>query len=214
MVRTVGKVIGCGILLLAGMLLLGLLLTHVLLHGPVGSFDDAVERFLAAHRSGLGDRLTNAGTQLAQPLTVEIALGALVVLLAVLTRRVLPPLLLAVSVVGESAIYFTTSTLVPRDRPHVPRLGVGDPIASYPSGHTAAAICLYGGLAVLAWRFTRNRLLQVGLTVLAVALPPLVGFCRMYRGFHHLTDVLAGLLLGGVWLWLSTRLLLPKARSR
>ena len=40
--------------------------------------------------------------------------------------------------------------------------------------------------------------------------PPLVGFCRMYRGFHHLTDVLAGLLLGGVWLWLTTRYVLAK----
>lgn len=214
MLRTVGKVVGCAVLLLGGMLLFGLLLTHVLVPGPLGRQDDAIERALAAHRSGLGNQLTYAGTQLAQPLNVEIALGALVLLLAVLTRRVLPPLFLAVSVVVESAIYFATSTLIPRDRPHVPRLGMGDPIASYPSGHAAASVCLYGGIAVLAWRFSRNRPLQVGLTVLAVVVPPFVGYSRMYRGFHHLSDIVAGLVLGVVWLWLTTRLLLTEHRSR
>ena len=43
--------------------------------------------------------------------------------------------------------------------------------------------------------------------------PPLVvGFCRMYRGYHHLTDVLAGLVLGGVWLSLCTRYVLHPRR--
>ena len=212
MIKTALKVLGSGVLLLGAMLLLGLLLTKVLLNGPVGRFDDRIERGLAAHRTGLGNALTNAGTQLAQPLNVEIALVLLVVLLALLTRRVRPPLYLATLVVGESAIYFVASTVIARKRPDVPRLGVGDPIASYPSGHAAVSICLYGGLAVLAWRCTRNRPLQVGLTALALLIPPLVGFCRMYRGFHHLTDILAGLVLGGIWLLVVTRLLLPDER--
>jgi membrane-associated phospholipid phosphatase len=203
-----------GLLLLGLMLLLGLLLTHVLDTGPVAHLDDSIERALASHRTSTGNTLTAAGTQLAEPLNVEIALGVLVLALAALTRRVRPPLFLAVAVGVESAIYFVTSTLIPRDRPHVPRLGVGDPVASYPSGHAAASLCLYGGLAVLAWRCTRNRPLQVGLTALAVVVPPIVGFCRMYRGFHHLTDVLAGLLLGGTWLWLTTRALLAEERPR
>ena len=213
MIRTGVRLLGYGLLVLGGALLLGLLLTHVLLDSPVGRFDDAIERSLAANRSATGNALTYAATQLAEPLNVEIALAVLVLGLGVVTRRVLPPLFLAVTVIGESAIYFVTSTLIPRDRPHVPRLGVGDPVASYPSGHAAASLCLYGGLAVLAWRFTRNRPLQVGLTVLAVVLPPVVGFARMYRGFHHLTDILAGLLLGGTWLWLTTRVLLSRERT-
>ena len=91
---------------------------------------------------------------------------------------------------------------------------MGDPVASYPSGHAAASLCLYGGLAVLAWHVTGNRPLQLTLTVLAVVLPPAVGFARMYRGFHHLTDILAGLLLGGIWLLVTTRLLLAGERAR
>jgi membrane-associated phospholipid phosphatase len=213
-VRAGLRLSGLGVLLLGVMLLLGLLLTHVLNGGPVAHFDDGIERALAAHRNATANALTAAGTQLAEPLNVEIALGVLVLAVAAVTRRVRPPLFLALAVGVESAIYFLTSTLVPRDRPHVPRLGIGDPVASYPSGHAAAALCLYGGLAVLAWRCTRSRPLQIGLTTVAVTVPPLVGFCRMYRGFHHLTDILAGLLLGGTWLWLTTRVLLAEERSR
>lgn len=210
MTRAALKLLGLGVLLLGLMLLLGLLLTHVLDGGPVGHLDDAIERSLAAHRTGTLNSLTYAGTQLAEPLNAEIALGVLVLAIALATRRVVPPVFLAVTVAGESAIYFVTSTLIPRDRPHVHRLGVGDPIASYPSGHVAASICLYGGLAVLAWHLSRRRPLQVGLTALAVVVPPVVGFCRMYRGFHHLTDVLAGALLGIAWLTCTTRLLLAR----
>ena len=214
MVTKPGKLAGAAVLVLGGMLLLGLLITKVALDSPVGHLDDAIERGLASHRTATLNTLTSAGTALADPVNVEVALGVLVVLLALLTRRVAPPLFLALAVGVESAIYFVVSTLIPRDRPHVPRLGPADPHASYPSGHVAAALCLYGGLAVLAWRCTRNRPVQVGLTLVAALVPLIVGFCRMYRGFHHLTDILAALALGGTWLWLCTRLLLSDEKNR
>jgi membrane-associated phospholipid phosphatase len=193
---------------------IGQLLIHVLMHGWVGRTDDSIERQLLGGRTKFWNTVTNAGTQLAQPITVEVALVLLVIAIAVATRKVAPPLFLAVTVGVESGIYFVVSTLDKRPRPSIPRLGVGDPQASYPSGHVAAAICLYGGLAVLAWVLTDRRALQVILTVLALVIPPAVGLCRMYRGFHHLSDVVAGAILGLLWLAVSTRLLLlPAVRA-
>lgn len=192
----------------------GKLLTHVLVKGWVGHTDDSIERSLLGGRTSFWNTMTNAGTQLAQPLTVEIALVVLVIAIAIRTRRLVPPLFLALTVGVESGIYFVVSTLDHRPRPSIPRLGVGDPVASYPSGHAAASICLYGGLAVLAWVLTDRRVLQVTLTVLAVVIPPAVGLCRMYRGFHHLSDILAGAVLGLLWLSATTWfLLLPATRS-
>ena len=194
---------------------IGQLIIHVLVHGWVGHTDDAIERQLLRGRTSFWNTMTNAGTQLAQPITVEVALAVLVIAIAVRTRRVAPPLFLALTVGIESGIYFVVSTLDKRPRPSIPRLGIGDPQASFPSGHVAAAICLYGGLAVLAWVLTQRRALQVTLTVLAVVIPPAVGLCRMYRGFHHLSDVLAGAVLGLIWLTVTTRLmLLPVERAR
>ena len=60
---------------------------------------------------------------------------------------------------------------------------------SFPSGHSANAVTVYGSLAV----HEKKRKL---LWVLAVALPLLVGFSRVYVGAHFPTDVLGGWLLG------------------
>ena len=50
---------------------------------------------------------------------------------------------------------------------------------------------------------TRNRVARGLVVALCVALPLIVGWARMYRGMHHLTDVIAGLLLGIVSVVLS-----------
>jgi undecaprenyl-diphosphatase len=213
--RTIGRLCAAAAAVFVLMMALGALLIHILAHGWVGRTDDSIERQLLQGRTSFWNTATNWGTQLAQPITVEVALVVLVVALAVGTRRWGPPLFLAVTVGVESGIYFVVSTLEPRPRPSIPRLGVGDPRASYPSGHVAAAICLYGGLAVLAWVLTKNRSLQTVLIVVALAIPPLVGLCRMYRGFHHLSDVIAGAILGVLWLTATTTLLLlPLERQR
>ncbi|HWM02820.1 MAG TPA: phosphatase PAP2 family protein [Actinophytocola sp.] len=49
-----------------------------------------------------------------------------------------------------------------------------------------------------------HRTARRGLTVLAVAIVLTVGFTRMALGAHFLSDVLAGWLLGALWLLLTT----------
>ena len=68
--------------------------------------------------------------------------------------------------------------------------------ASYPSGHTAAAVALYGGLLLLLASRFDNAVVRVLAIVLGVAIPLFVAWSRMYRGMHHLSDVVAGLLMG------------------
>jgi undecaprenyl-diphosphatase len=60
---------------------------------------------------------------------------------------------------------------------------------SFPSGHSSNAVTIYGSLAV----HEKKRKL---LWVLAVLLPILVGFSRVFVGVHYPTDVLCGWLLG------------------
>lgn len=71
---------------------------------------------------------------------------------------------------------------------------------SFPSGHAATAMTLYGLLGywlVRGHRPTRNRWL-VGIG--AIGLIGVVGFSRIYLGVHFLSDVLGGYLLGLCWL--------------
>lgn len=61
---------------------------------------------------------------------------------------------------------------------------------SFPSGHSANAVSMYGGLAA----YGKKK----WLTILAVLLPLLVGISRVAVGAHYPTDVLAGWALGGI----------------
>jgi undecaprenyl-diphosphatase len=68
--------------------------------------------------------------------------------------------------------------------------------ASYPSGHTAASIAVYCGIALLATSRITNRTAQVAIWVVAALIPVFVAFSRMYRGMHHPIDVAGGVLIG------------------
>ena len=96
----------------------------------------------------------------------------------------------------ESSLYRITSAGAPRPRPDVPRLEDLPVDASYPSGHTAASIAVYGGLVLLlTTRITSPRwrlLAWIG----AILIAAFVAMSRMYRGMHHPTDVVGGVLIG------------------
>ncbi len=66
---------------------------------------------------------------------------------------------------------------------------------SFPSGHSVAAMSLYGFLAVMLWR--RQRRVWA---MLAAAWPFLVALSRVYLGVHYPSDVLGGLAYGALWL--------------
>src|SRR3712207_694125 len=120
-----------------------------------------------------------------------IAIGLVAfVLLRVRLTRWREPVYLAVTVVGEVTIFVSTTLLVDRARPPVRHLDSAPPTSSFPSGHTAASVALYGGLAVLAWRLGAAAWLRMLATVLAVLVPILVAASRMYRGMHYPTDVI------------------------
>ena len=99
--------------------------------------------------------------------------------------------------------------VVGRPRPDVPHLDPAPPTSSYPSGHVGASTALYLSLALLAQRIPHPALRRV-LTALCLLIPLLVLYARLYRGMHHLSDVLVGLVNGVVcatlaWGWLKDR---------
>lgn len=71
---------------------------------------------------------------------------------------------------------------------------------SFPSGHTSGATVLYGMLAAWLVCHCRSRALQALIVALALLLIVLVALSRLYLGAHYLSDVLAGMAVGGAWL--------------
>jgi undecaprenyl-diphosphatase len=193
-------VFAAGVILVAGYVALaavlsgvGALLVHVLATGR--GWDEAVNRWLADHRMAWLNHLTAAGTFFADTVPV---IGVLVVAsgACVLARRWREPLLLVSALVLEFLVFLTVNSLIGRARPNVVRLDSTPSTASYPSGHIAAIIVVWGGLAIIVVACTHLRGLRAVACTIAFVLAVFVGFARVYRGMHHPTDVFAGALLG------------------
>ena len=185
------------VLLAAASIVSGLLVTEVLLESRgIERLDERLPRWLAAHRTETWTDLSWVGSEAAGGYVIP-ALLVLVALAATVLRRWRVGAFLVFAVAVESGTYRATTLAVDRPRPHVERLEGLDPTASYPSGHTAAAIALYCGSALLLTsRFGRLGGWRVAVWAIALAIPPLTGLARMYRGMHHPIDLLAGVPIG------------------
>jgi membrane-associated phospholipid phosphatase len=184
---------------------LGWVLTHVVQNDAVGRADAGISRWLAGERNGELNDATAVTSEVGGTLTITALAVVAVAVAALLWRRWREPMLVAVAVAGEVAIFLAVTLLVDRQRPPVRHLDEAPPTSSFPSGHTAATVALWGALAVLASERARSALLRGIFLALALGLPLLVASSRLYRGMHFFTDVLGGALLGLVWLGATVR---------
>ena len=103
----------------------------------------------------------------------------------------------------ELAAYLTITYLVGRPRPSVDATASFPSTPSFPSGHVAAAVVLYGAMAIVVWSLDSSRSLRAGAVVVAVVIPSLVGVSRVYEGLHYPSDVAAGAVLGACCLMVA-----------
>ena len=189
--------------------LVGLLITKVLANTGLQRADARADVVLARDRTPAWNAVTHYVTLLAETTTVVVVGLVVFLLLGLLLRRWRESVFLAVALVGEVTIFVATTLLVHRHRPPVPHLDPAPPTSSFPSGHTAASVALYGGLALIASRTVRQAAVRAVVVVLGVVVPLAVALSRIYRGMHFPTDVLAGGLLAAAWLAVIAPVLLP-----
>ena len=208
-----GLVLSTFVLVEAFLLGLGLLVTRVFAHGALHRDELAFERDVVAHRTPLWNQITHYGTVLGATNTV-IALTAIgCVVLAVRGNGPRLPVFLALAVAGETVLFVLASLVLHRLRPPIPHLDGAPPTSSFPSGHTAATIALWCGLALGLARTYPRHPLRVLSWVLAVVLPLFVLASRLYRGMHWPTDVAASVVFTLLWLLLLRAILLPPGRA-
>lgn len=185
-----------GLVLIAGIsMLLGLLVTHVIEPTGIGAANERVNVWLAHHRTPARTHASLVGSIIAGGVVLPIvaAIGALV--FACLRKwRLAAYFTFGLAV--ESGTYRATTMVIHSHRPRVPRLENLPVNASYPSGHTAAAIAVYGGIALLLASRFRDVGLRVTAWIVALAIVAFVATSRMYRGMHHPLDVAGGIAVG------------------
>ena len=177
--------------------------------------DERVNRWFVGQRTPLDDRLTSFASTVANTPAV-VAIAAVAVVLFALAHRRRQAAILVVGLSLEVTVFLTATLAVDRERPDVPKLDDAPPTSSFPSGHTAAAVVLYLGLALLCSSAVRQVVARAALLVVAALVPAGVAIARLYRGMHHPTDVMAGALLGLACLGLAVLIVraVASARSR
>lgn len=156
------------------------------------------------------ERLTPAFASVLQALT-EFGSGesiGIVVFLLVLFfvwKRWWPSLLtLLVAVPCGMLLNEWLKIVVHRQRPFAEGAFVDWSGYSFASGHTIGATLLYGQLLLFVLPSLRARHLRLLCIFSAASLVVLVGFTRIALGAHFLTDVLAAIFFGIIWLMLCT----------
>ena len=173
----------------------GLLLTKVLFADGRGWWDEQINRWFVDQRTDLGNRISGFFSWSGTASSI-VGMAIAVALVLLITRHRQPILLLVIGLPLELAMFLTVSVIVDRPRPDVPKLNMVPATASFPSGHIAASLVLFGLIALIIGICWPQRTLQRVAWALAVVVPVAVGASRVYRGMHHFTDVVAGEILG------------------
>jgi membrane-associated phospholipid phosphatase len=186
-----------GLAVVAGLSIgLGYLVTRVVEPAwGIGAADERVIVWFASHRTPPRTEASLVGSIVAGGVVLPIVVGSMAIVCAVLRKWRL--MAFAVFVLGvESAAYRATTLVIHSHRPRVVRLEHLPVNASYPSGHTAASIAVYSGLALLLTSRFTSRLFRAFAWTIAVAITAFVAASRMYRGMHHPLDIAGGVFVG------------------
>ena len=166
---------------------------------PLSGPDHEVAGWFHAHLTRTFVSVLRAFTEFGSSEWIGVVLFLLVLLFV--WKRWWPSLVtLIVAVPGGMLLNELVKVLVHRHRPFVDGPFVDWSGYSFASGHTIGATLLYGQLLLFVLPALKARQWRVLTVCSAALLIALVGFSRIALGAHFLTDVLAGILFGILWL--------------
>src|SRR6266446_5111903 len=166
---------------------------------PLGGPDHEVAGWFHAHLTRTFVTVLRAFTEFGSSEWIGVVLFFLVLLFV--WKRWWPSLVtLIVAVPGGMLLNELVKVLVHRHRPFVDGPFVDWSGYSFASGHTIGATLLYGQLALFILPMIKGRRWRTLTVSSAALLIALVGFSRIALGAHFLTDVLAAIFFGIIWL--------------
>jgi undecaprenyl-diphosphatase len=184
------------ILLATGMVALGYIITKGFLSiDAVVRADEWLPVWVEGQRTPFLDDVSYVTSHIADRY-VLIPLVAFTLLFLVVRRRWRMGSFVLQAILAEVLTYGLVTHFVSRDRPPVEQMDPFNLTHSYPSGHVAASVAVYGALGLLLAAHFKDIRVRVLIWSVAAAFPLIVASSRIYRGEHHPIDVIAGSLMG------------------
>jgi undecaprenyl-diphosphatase len=167
--------------------------------GRLSEVDVDVATWVARSMPAWAEWLARPLTWLGGPVVVTAVVAVTVVWLLARRARAEAALLVVVAL-GIQLLVFTGKDAYARPRPD---LGSAIPLPSsysFPSGHAATGIAVFGALGLLASTVARTRARRAAAILAGLGLGAVIGASRVVLGVHYVSDVLGGAFLGLAWL--------------
>lgn len=161
--------------------------------------DESASQWIAEWRGRGLSGLMRVVTVLADPWFVVLLVTAAAVTLLARRRRG-AALFLVVATAGTGLLVLVAKLVTARPRPDTAVALISVSGYSFPSGHAAQSLALYGSLAIIAAILIDDRYVRVAVCTAALVLAFSVGISRVVLGVHWLSDIVAGWILAAVWL--------------
>lgn len=173
--------------------------------GPTG-FDEGVTSWVVRNRVGTLTSVVKVVNVLGSTVAViavsVIAAGALA-----WRRRFVLAGLVVVASGSAAALVRIVKVVEPRARPAGSLQILRETDPAFPSGHATQTTVVMLVFALVVTELTRRRGYRAAAWSTAAVVAVLVGAGRVYLGAHWISDVMAGLLLGAVWVGVLAALL-------
>ena len=167
--------------------------------GRLSELDADVADWVARSMPSWAEWLARPFTWLGGAVGVTVVVAAAAIWLFRRHARVEAALLVVVAL-GIQVLVFTAKHAYARPRPDVGSAIRLPSSYSFPSGHAATGIAVFGLLGLLAATASHTRRRRVAAIGVGFVIGALIGASRVVLNVHYVSDVLAGAALGLAWL--------------
>jgi undecaprenyl-diphosphatase len=173
----------------------GLVVTRVVFSvHAIENADEWLPEWAEGQRTPFRTDLSKIGSDLGD--LVLIVSAGIAALALVARRRWRMAIFVIQAGLVEALAYLLIANAIERPRPSVQPLDTLNPNHSFPSGHMAASVAVYGAIALLLTAHFKRFWARVAIWSAASAIWLAVAASRIYRGEHHPIDLVAGVMVG------------------
>lgn len=176
------------------------------------SFDEYVFSHILPFINPTNTRIMEAITFLGSPVFL-IPANILLILFFLLIKK-LPYAALSITVISltSTAVLFLLKAVLDRERPLLPVIAAAHGY-SFPSGHTFSSVVFFGMLAYTTYKNVKSNFFKWSIITALIFITGTIGFSRVYLKLHFASDVIAGLFLGIMWLFLGKWVVFTTAKK-
>jgi len=165
--------------------------------------DNSIHDWAVSERTSGATTFFTIMTIIGGPVGLAVLLTIIGIILAI-RRRWRWLIYLAVTAGGGALLNLELKRYFARARPVAAEMLRRANGYSFPSGHAMGSAVAFGALAYLAFRVIRSWPAKTAVMAFLYTLVASVALSRVYLGVHWISDVLAGVTVGTVWVTTTT----------